>query len=113
MSGAYNLYVNLMANTGGLTTGLRGAAGQLRSFDGGLAGVGTRLGSVRAATEALARAQAAASAETLRSQARATQAAERAAAAQQVVSRAHRAQSLSLSLATRAQEAHTAATLAA
>ncbi|WP_406050952.1 phage tail tape measure protein [Streptomyces virginiae] len=112
MSGAYNLYVNLMANTGGLTTGLRGAAGQLRSFDGGLAGVGTRLGTVRAATEALARAQATASAETLRSQARATQAAERAAAAQQVVSRAHRAQSLFLSLATRAQEAHTAATLA-
>ncbi|MFF2402725.1 phage tail tape measure protein [Streptomyces goshikiensis] len=112
MSGAYTLYVNLMANTGGLTTGLRGAAGQLRSFDSGLAGVGTRLGSVRTATEALTRAQAAASAEAIRSQTRMTQAAERAAAAQQVVTRAHRAQALAASLATRAQEAHTAATLA-
>ncbi|GGS33248.1 hypothetical protein Snoj_32680 [Streptomyces nojiriensis] len=112
MSGAYTLYVNLMANTGGLTSGLRGAAGQLRTFDSGLAGVGTRLGSVRTATEALTRAQAAASAEAIRSQARVTQAAERAAAAQQVVTRAHRAQALAASLATRAQEAHTAATIA-
>lgn len=112
MSGAYTLYVNLMANTGGLTSGLRGASGQLRSFDSGLAGVGTRLGSVRNATEALTRAQAAASAEAIRAQARVTQAAERAAAAQQVVTRAHRTQALAASLATRAQEAHTAATLA-
>lgn len=112
MASAYNLYVNLMANTGGLTAGLRGAAGQLRGFDQGLAGLGARLNSVRAATDTLARAQAAAAAETIRSQARVTQATQRAAAAQQVVARAHRAQALSASLATRAQAAQTAAVAA-
>lgn len=112
MAGAYNLYVNLMANTGGLTAGLRGAAGQLRGFDQGLAGLGARLNSVRAATDTLARAQAAAAAETIRSQARVAQATQRAAAAQQVVARAHRAQALSASLATRAQAAQTAAVAA-
>ncbi|MFI9149469.1 phage tail tape measure protein [Streptomyces sp. NPDC053367] len=110
MAGAYNLYVNLIANHGALTSGLRQSAGQLRAFDGQLAAVGGRMDTVQAATRRLARAQADASAQVVRSQAQVTQATQRAAQAQQQVTRIQRSQQLAASLAARAQTAQAAAT---
>ncbi|MCX4761907.1 phage tail tape measure protein [Streptomyces sp. NBC_01275] len=102
MTGAYSLYVNMMANFGNLTSGLRTGATQLRAFDGQLAGVDGRLNQVQTATRQLARAQAAASAQMVRSHAQVSQAAQRAAWAQQV---AARAQAVAAQTAARAQAA--------
>ncbi|MGW0822512.1 phage tail tape measure protein [Streptomyces sp. NPDC002845] len=102
MASTYNLYVNMMANFGHLTSGLRSGATQLRAFDGQLAGVGGRLNQVQAATTRLARAQAAASAQMVRSHAQVTQAAQRAAQVQQITARA---QAVAARTAARAQAA--------
>ncbi|MFE7129331.1 phage tail tape measure protein [Streptomyces sp. NPDC057638] len=116
MSGAYNLYVNLIANTGNLAAGFRGAAGHVRGLDRDLAGLGARMAALQAASDGLARAQVAASAETIRSQAQIVQANQRAAAAQQAVVQSQRTQArasaVATSVATRAQQAQTAAVLA-
>ena len=109
VAGAYNLYVNMTANSAGLQSGFRAGAGALRGFDGQLNQVGARLNQVQAATRNLARAQAAASAEMVRAHARVAQASQRTAAAQQVVARSHRAAALATTMAARAEEARTAA----
>ncbi|MFF3378120.1 phage tail tape measure protein [Streptomyces sp. NPDC002680] len=109
MAGAYNLYVNMMANFGNLTSGLRTGATQLRAFDGQLGGVDNRLNRVQNATRQLARAQAEASAQMVRSQAQVTQAAQRAARAQQV---AARAQAVAARTSARAQAAAAAQAVA-
>ncbi|MFG2022304.1 phage tail tape measure protein [Streptomyces sp. NPDC048825] len=113
MASAYNLYVNLIANYGALTSGLRQSAGQLRSFDGQLAAVGNRMGTVQAATQRLARAQAEASAQMVRSQSQVTRATQQAAQAQQQVTRIQRAQQLATTLTARAQTAQATATTSA
>ncbi|WP_405613313.1 phage tail tape measure protein [Streptomyces sp. NBC_00076] len=99
MAGAYTLYVNLLASTGGLSTGLRQGAAQLRAFDGQLDGTATRLNQVRVASDNLARAQAAASAQMVRSQAQVAQAVQRTTALQE---RAGRAQAVAATAARRA-----------
>lgn len=105
MAGAYSLYVNLLASTGGLSGGLRQGAAQLRAFDGQLDQTERHLSRVRVAAYELARAQAAASAQILTAQTRATQAAQRATTAQQ---RAARAQAVAASTAARAESARAA-----
>ncbi|GGY12889.1 phage tail tape measure protein [Streptomyces djakartensis] len=110
MAGAYTLYVNLLASTGGLSTGLRQGAAQLRTFDGQLDGTATRLNQVRVASDNLARAQAAASAQMVRSQAQVAQAVQRTTAAQE---RARRAQAVVAATARRAAAAQAAVTAAA
>ncbi|XUL89975.1 phage tail tape measure protein [Streptomyces galilaeus] len=98
MAGAYNLYVNLLASTGGLSTGLRQGATQLRSFDGQLDGTAARLNQVRVAGDNLARAQVAASAQMVRSQAQVAQAVQRTTVLQE---RAGRAQAVAAAAARR------------
>ncbi|MGW3651076.1 phage tail tape measure protein [Streptomyces sp. NPDC000878] len=105
MAGAYNLYVNLLATTGGLSTGLRQGAAQLRAFDGQLDATNGRLNRVQAAAQNLARIQAAASAQIVASQSRATQAVQRATTAQQ---NAARAQGIAARTAARAERARVA-----
>ncbi|MEU6318090.1 phage tail tape measure protein [Streptomyces sp. NPDC047009] len=116
MSSAYNLYVNLTAQTTGLTGGLRQSANQLRQFDGQLQQVNRTLLETGTATQRLARLQASASADAVLGQARVTAAVERTAAAQRVAAvaaeRSGRAQALSASLAAKA-EAERAAAVAA
>ncbi|MFE6186498.1 phage tail tape measure protein [Streptomyces sp. NPDC056465] len=106
MASGYNLYVNLLASTGGLASGLRQGAGQLRAFDGQLGATAGRLNQVRAASQALARAQAEASAQMVTAQGRASAAAQRAVQLQQ---RAGRAQTVAAQTAARAETARTAA----
>ncbi|GAA3371187.1 hypothetical protein GCM10020367_20840 [Streptomyces sannanensis] len=114
MASGYNLYVNLMANTGPLAAGLRQSAGQLRAFDGQLAGTAGRLGQMQAATQRLAAAQQTASAQMVAAQGRVARATQQAAAAQQAVTRIQRAQQIATTLTARAQAAQaTAATSAA
>ncbi|MGW1157779.1 phage tail tape measure protein [Streptomyces sp. NPDC002519] len=107
MSSAYNLYVNLTAQTSGLTGGLRQSANQLRQFDGQLQQVNRTLLETGTATERLARLQASASADAVLGQARVTAAVERTAAAQRTAAvaaeRSGRAQALSASLAAKAE----------
>ncbi|MGW1801587.1 phage tail tape measure protein [Streptomyces sp. NPDC001984] len=107
MSTAYNLYVNLQAQTAGLTGGLRQSATQLRQFDGQLQQVNRTLMETGTATQRLARLQASASADAVLGQARVTAAVERTAAAQRVAAaaaeRSGRAQALSASLAAKAE----------
>jgi hypothetical protein len=67
---AYNLYVNLMASTAGLTGGLRSSAMQLRQFDGQLQQVNRTLIETQSATERLARVQASASVDAVLAQTR-------------------------------------------
>lgn len=110
MAGAYTLYVNLLASTGGLSTGLRQGAAQLRAFDGQLDGTATRLNQVRVASDNLARAQAAASAQMVRSQAQVAQAVQRTTAAQE---RARRAQAVVAATARRTAAEQAAVTAAA
>ncbi|MFM9538643.1 phage tail tape measure protein [Streptomyces turgidiscabies] len=109
MAGAYTLYVNLLASTGGLSTGLRQGATQLRAFDGQLDGTAARLNQVRVAGDNLARAQVAASAQMVRSQAQVAQAVQRTTALQE---RAGRAQAVAATAARRtaAEQAAVAAT---
>ncbi|MFI5801001.1 phage tail tape measure protein [Streptomyces sp. NPDC051677] len=109
MAGAYTLYVNLLASTGGLSTGLRQGATQLRAFDGQLDGTAARLNQVRVAGDNLARAQAAASAQMVRSQAQVAQAVQRTTLLQE---RAGRAQAVAATAARRtaAEQAAVAAT---
>lgn len=109
MTGAYTLYVNLLASTGGLSTGLRQGATQLRAFDGQLDGTAARLNQVRVAGDNLARAQVAASAQMVRSQAQVAQAVQRTAVLQE---RAGRAQAVAATAARRtaAEQAGVAAT---
>ncbi|MEU2755297.1 phage tail tape measure protein [Streptomyces albidoflavus] len=109
MAGAYNLYVNLMATTGGLSGGLRSGAAQLRAFDGQLDSTAGRLGRVQAATRDLARTQAAASAQVASAQGRAAQAGQRAAAAQQAMLRAQAVEARSAARAEAARAAEVAA----
>ncbi|MEV7936600.1 phage tail tape measure protein [Kitasatospora sp. NPDC088264] len=113
MGGAYNLYVALQASLGGLITGLRGGAQQLRAFDGQLSGTRAALERVEAAAQALGRAQAAAAAEATRAQAVVRESVERSAAAQNAAAvaaeRAGRAQAVAAQSAARAQAEHTAA----
>ncbi|MFE0702496.1 phage tail tape measure protein, partial [Streptomyces sp. NPDC058872] len=106
MASGYNLYVNLLASTGGLASGLRQGAGQLRAFDGQLGATAGRLNQVRVASQALARAQAEASAQMVTAQGRASAAARRAAQLQQ---RAGRAQTVAAQTAARAETARAAA----
>lgn len=107
MSTGYNLYVNLQAQTGGLTGGLRQSATQLRQFDGQLQQVNRTLLETGSATQRLARLQASASADAVLGQARVTAALERTAAAQRTAAaaaeRSGRAQALSASLAAKAE----------
>ncbi|MFJ3248452.1 phage tail tape measure protein [Streptomyces sp. NPDC086782] len=116
MSSAYNLYVNLQAQTAGLTGGLRQSAGQLRQFDGQLQQVNRTLAETGTATQRLARLQASASADAVVGQTRVTAAVNRTAAAQRAAAaaaeRSGRAQALSARLAARA-EAERAAAVAA
>ncbi|WP_073947575.1 phage tail tape measure protein [Streptomyces kebangsaanensis] len=116
MSSAYNLYVNLQAQTGGLTGGLRQSATQLRQFDGQLQQVNRTLVETGTATQRLARLQASASADAVLGQTRVTAAVNRTAAAQRAAAaaaeRSGRAQALSARLAARA-EAERAAAVAA
>ncbi|QYX80265.1 phage tail tape measure protein [Streptomyces akebiae] len=109
MAGAYTLYVNLLASTGGLSTGLRQGAAQLRAFDGQLDGTAARLNQVRVAGDNLARAQVAASAQMVRSQAQVAQAVQRTTLLQE---RAVRAQAVAATAARRAaaEQAAVAAT---
>ncbi|MGW5249092.1 phage tail tape measure protein [Streptomyces sp. NPDC004129] len=104
---AYNLYVNLQAQTAGLTGGLRSGAAQLRQFDGQLQQVNRTLMETGTATQRLARLQASASADAVLGQARVTAAVQRTAAAQAVAvtaaERSGRAQALSASLAAKAE----------
>ncbi|MFJ4684707.1 phage tail tape measure protein [Streptomyces sp. NPDC088789] len=109
MAGAYTLYVNLLASTGGLSSGLRQGAAQLRAFDGQLEGTAGRLDQVRAAGDNLARAQAAASAQMVRSQAHVAQAVQRTTAAQE---RARRSQAVAAATARRAAAEQAAAVAA-
>ncbi|MEV8388661.1 MULTISPECIES: phage tail tape measure protein [unclassified Streptomyces] len=109
MASGYNIYVNLMASTGGLSGGLRQGAAQLRAFDGQLAGTGRRLTDVQGAATALGRAQAAASAQMLRSQTQVQQALRRTETAQQ---RAGRAQNVAAASGRRAASAQAAVTAA-
>ncbi|MGW4138878.1 hypothetical protein ACWELV_19155, partial [Streptomyces mirabilis] len=107
MSTGYNLYVNLQAQTAGLTGGLRQSATQLRQFDGQLQQVNRTLLETGTATQRLARLQASASADAVLGQARVTAALERTAAAQRTAAaaaeRSGRAQALSASLAAKAE----------
>ncbi|MFF3516122.1 phage tail tape measure protein [Streptomyces sp. NPDC002573] len=116
MSSAYNLYVNLTAQTTGLTGGLRQSAAQLRQFDGQLQQVNRTLLETGTATERLARLQASASADAVLGQARVTAAVERTAAAQRTAAvaaeRSGRAQALSASLAAKAERERAAAVAA-
>jgi TP901 family phage tail tape measure protein len=109
VAGAYTLYVNLLASTGGLSTGLRQGANQLRAFDGQLDGTAARLNQVRVAGDNLARAQVAASAQMVRSQAQVAQAVQRTTVLQE---RAGRAQAVAATAARRAaaEQAAVAAT---
>ncbi|MDX2824197.1 phage tail tape measure protein [Streptomyces ipomoeae] len=110
MAGAYTLYVNLLASTGGLSSGLRQGAAQLRAFDGQLDGTATRLNQVRVASDNLARAQAAASAQMVRSQGQVAQAVQRTTAVQE---RARLAQAVAATTARRAAADQAAVTAAA
>ncbi|MCZ1001187.1 hypothetical protein O1M63_29040 [Streptomyces mirabilis] len=116
MSTAYNLYVNLQAQTGGLTGGLRQSATQLRQFDGQLQQVNRTLLETGSATQRLARLQASASADAVLGQARVTAALERTTAAQRTAAaaaeRSGRAQALSASLAAKAERERAAAAAA-
>ncbi|WP_217572555.1 phage tail tape measure protein [Streptomyces sp. GbtcB7] len=107
MSTGYNLYVNLQAQTAGLTGGLRQSATQLRQFDGQLQQVNRTLLETGTAAQRLARLQASASADAVLGQARVTAALERTAAAQRTAAaaaeRSGRAQALSASLAAKAE----------
>ncbi|WP_329217009.1 phage tail tape measure protein [Streptomyces sp. NBC_01485] len=105
MAGAYTLYVNLLASTGGLSTGLRQGAAQLRAFDGQLDGTAARLNQVRLAGDNLARAQVAASAQMVRSQAQVAQAVQRTTVLQE---RAGRAQAVAATAARRTAAEQTA-----
>ncbi|KAB1989806.1 phage tail tape measure protein [Streptomyces triticiradicis] len=98
MAGAYTLYVNLLASTGGLSTGLRQGAAQLRAFDGQLDGTAARLNQVRVASDNLSRAHAAASAQMIRSQTQVAQAVQRTTVLQE---RAGRAQAVAATAARR------------
>ncbi|MGW1064361.1 phage tail tape measure protein [Streptomyces aureus] len=98
MAGAYTLYVNLLASTGGLSTGLRQGAAQLRAFDGQLDGTAARLNQVRVASDNLFRAHAAASAQMIRSQTQVAQAVQRTTVLQE---RAGRAQAVAATAARR------------
>jgi phage tail tape measure protein, TP901 family, core region len=113
---AYNLYVNLQAQTGGLTGGLRQSATQLRQFDGQLQQVNQTLLETGSATQRLARLQASASADAVLGQARVTAALERTAAAQRAAAaaaeRSGRAQALSANLAAKAERERAAAVAA-
>ncbi|MFF3976966.1 phage tail tape measure protein [Streptomyces sp. NPDC001828] len=109
MAPGYNLYVNLLATTGGLTGGLRQGAAQLRQFDGRLSSTTSRLNQVQAATQRLARAQQEASAQMVASQGRVARATQQAAQAQREVTRIQRAQQLATNLTARAQQAQAAA----
>ncbi|MFB7424746.1 phage tail tape measure protein [Streptomyces hydrogenans] len=106
MASGYNLYVNLMASTGGLAAGLRQGASQLRAFDGQLGATAGRMNQVRTASQALAREQAAAAAQMLAAQGRVGAAAQRTA---QVQERAGRAQTVAVQTAARAEAARAAA----
>jgi TP901 family phage tail tape measure protein len=101
VASGYNLYVNLLANTGPLTAGLHRSAGQLRSFDSQLDATTGRLNNVATASRNLARIQAAASAQVVTAQGRAASATQRASALQE---RASRAQAYAARAAARAQE---------
>ena len=113
MAGAYTLYVQLQAGLSGLTTGLRGGAQQLRSFDGQLSSTRAELERMEAAAVRLGRAQAAAAEEAVASQQAVRAAVERSAAAQQAATataeRAGRAQVVAAQSAARAQAEQAAA----
>ncbi|MCX4749239.1 phage tail tape measure protein [Kitasatospora sp. NBC_01287] len=113
MAGAYTLYVQLQAGLSGLTTGLRGGAQQLRSFDGQLSSTRAELERMEAAAVRLGRAQAAAAEEAVASQEAVRAAVERSAAAQQAATataeRAGRAQVVAAQSAARAQAEQAAA----
>ncbi|MFE2346131.1 phage tail tape measure protein [Kitasatospora cineracea] len=117
MAGAYTLYVQLQAGLAGLTTGLRGGAQQLRSFDGQLASTRAELERVEAASVRLGRAQAAAAQQATAAQQAVRAATERSAAAQQAqaaaAERAGRAQVVAAQSAARAQAEQAAAIEAA
>ncbi|MEV4557204.1 phage tail tape measure protein [Kitasatospora sp. NPDC049285] len=113
MAGAYTLYVQLQAELGGLTSGLRGGGQQLRQFDGQLASTRAEMGRLEAAAVRLGRAQAAAAEQAAASQQAVRAAAERSAAAQQAATaaaeKASRAQAVAAQSAARAQAEQTAA----
>ncbi|MEU8919517.1 phage tail tape measure protein [Kitasatospora sp. NPDC048545] len=113
MAGAYTLYVQLQAGLAGLTTGLRGGAQQLRSFDGQLSSTRAELERLEAAAVRLGRAQAAAAEQATASQQAVRAAVEQSAAAQQAATttaeRAGRAQVVAAQSAARAQAEQTAA----
>ncbi|MFG3140959.1 phage tail tape measure protein [Streptomyces sp. NPDC048211] len=113
---AYNLYVNLQAQTAGLTSGLRSGAGQLRQFDGQLQQVNRTLMETSSATQRLARLQASASVDAVLGQTRVTAAAERSQAAQTAAAAAAerngRAQVLAANLAAKAETERAAAVMA-
>ncbi|MFE9553116.1 phage tail tape measure protein [Streptomyces sp. NPDC006703] len=113
MGSGYNLYVNLLATTGGLTGGLRQGAAQLRQFDGQLSATTGRLNQVQAATQRLARTQQESAAQMVASQGRVARATQLAGQAQQQVTRIQRAQQLATTLTARAQEAQAAASTSA
>ncbi|GAA1353525.1 phage tail tape measure protein [Streptomyces beijiangensis] len=109
MASGYNLYVNLMATTNGLSSGLRRGANDLRAFDGQLDSTSGRLNQVRVASQQLARAQAAASAGTVRSNAQVAASTQRVTTAQQTAARAQGVQASAAQRAASAQAAVTAA----
>ncbi len=116
MGDAYSLYVNLTATTGGLTTGLRTGATQLRSFDGQLQAVNRSLIETGDAASRLARIQDVALADTLRSQTAVTAAVERSrlawAAAGTAAQTSGRAETLAATTAARAETERAAAVTA-
>ncbi|WP_327349656.1 phage tail tape measure protein [Streptomyces sp. NBC_01321] len=113
---AYNLYVNLQAQTAGLTSGLRSGATQLRQFDGQLQQVNRSLMETSSATQRLARLQASASVDAVLGQTRVTAAVQRSQAAQNAAATAAerngRAQVLAANLAARAETERAAAVMA-
>ncbi|GAA1161914.1 hypothetical protein GCM10009664_32550 [Kitasatospora gansuensis] len=113
MAGAYTLYVQLAAGMGQLTTGLRGGARELRSFDGQLGATRAELERVEAAAARLGRAQVAAAQQAATAQVAVREATERSATAQQAATaaaeRAGRAQVVAAQAATRAEVERTAA----
>ncbi|MFD9792092.1 phage tail tape measure protein [Streptomyces sp. NPDC059070] len=113
MGSGYNLYVNLLATTGGLSGGLRQGATQLRQFDGRLSATTGRLNEVQAATQRLARAQQEAAAQMVAAQGRVARATQLAGQAQQQVTRIQRTQQLATTLTARAQDAQATASTSA
>ncbi|MFF3493740.1 phage tail tape measure protein [Streptomyces sp. NPDC002795] len=115
-TGAYNLYVNLQAQTGGLASGLRSGAAQLRQFDGQLQQTNRTLNETGTATQRLARLQASASADAVLGQQRVAAAAERTRAAQNAAGRAGersaRAQAVAANTAAAAERERAAAVAA-